>query len=320
MTLSELYLFKEKVLELCDSKSSLDSVNQLSANLKILSKNVDTITADVINNEIGTINNITRYIESWDGLNTIIKHINSQIHILSREFFADDYVKELCRKLRNSEHRLNLDLHIPDDVKDDLLSRIRTYVDWHYPTLELGCFKGTWTNFLVGGDPLYIVDLDDCFLSETNSKFNMFYQQRLRKYKIDLVTDGNNLSELPQNQFGFIFSCDFINRLAFKTVEYYLKNLFELLRPGGVLMFTYNNGETYCGADGAMRRIRGYVPQSMLVDVCSKIGYEIIHLYDYDRGYTSWAEIKKPGTLATIKQGQALGRIEDYKPFDFAKK
>jgi hypothetical protein len=213
--------------------------------------------------------------------------------------------------MMNHANRLNRESHMPDAAKNLILDRLRNYTDWHYPGMELGCRTGAWTQYLVGCDPLYIVDLDEQFLDITSKQFNELYQSRLRKYKIKLLPlqNENNLNELPENQFGFIFSWEYFNYLALSTCKYYLAQSFKMLRPGGIMMFSYNDGDTPNGAAYAESGAQSYLPKSHLIRICNELGFEIVNSESYDNGVISWLEIKKPGTLSTIKAHQALGEI-----------
>jgi hypothetical protein len=88
----------------------------------------------------------------------------------------------------------------------------------------------------------------------------------------------------------------------------FLKQAYSVLRPGGVFMFSYNDGDTPAGAGIAESFSQTYMPKSILIPLCCSLGFEISNEYDYD-AITSWLEIKKPGTLHSIKAHQVLGEI-----------
>jgi hypothetical protein len=61
-------------------------------------------------------------------------------------------------------------------------------------------------------------------------------------------------------------------------------------------------------------RASAYANSRWLKKLCDEIGYEISELHDIETGdafhtHVSWAEIKKPGTLQSIKKHQALGIV-----------
>ena len=98
-------------------------------------------------------------------------------------------------------------LYIPNGADEIVSQAIDLYVDWRYPGLEIGCRDGHWTKYMVGCDPLYVVDVFQEFLDSTKAGYPEEYQQRLRSY---LIKD-HNLSALPQDQFGFVFSWNYFN-------------------------------------------------------------------------------------------------------------
>jgi hypothetical protein len=142
------------------------------------------------------------------------------------------------------------------------------------------------------------------FLESTNGKFPEAYQKRLRKY----LLVNHQFTSLPQGQFGFIFSWGYFNFVSIDTMTQCLKQIRELLRPGGTFMFSYNDGDTPEGAGMAENVSRSYMPKSILIPLCLSLGFTVTNEVDLGPGI-SWLEITKPGTLKTIKAHQPLGEI-----------
>lgn len=200
-------------------------------------------------------------------------------------------------------------LYIPNGVDEIVRQAIDLYVDWKYPGLEIGCRDGDFTQYMVSLDPLYITDDFQEFIDSTKSKFPVEYQRRLRPY----LTTNMDLSKLPKNQIGFAFSWNYFNYITLENIEHYLVQVFDLLRPGGAFMFSYNNTELPAAAAYADSYYMSYVPKAQLLAVCEKIGYELISSTDLEPA-VSWVEIKKPGELKTIKTHQVLGEIKYQAP------
>jgi SAM-dependent methyltransferase len=116
------------------------------------------------------------------------------------------------------------------------------------------------------------------------------------------------LPNLPKGQFNLVFSWNFFNYLTLNNIKKYLVQIYDLLRPGGVFIFTFNNGDLSAGAAYAENYYMSYVPKSMLVPVCEELGFEVLHTQDLEPAL-SWLEIRKPGELQTVKVSQALGKI-----------
>jgi SAM-dependent methyltransferase len=245
----------------------------------------------------------------------VIAKLDNKIAAITKDYFARGYKINDCFATNRSNvefERTSRQLPISEEAKQKVISRIQVYSDWHYPGLEIGPGDGQWTSHLVANDPLYIVDIEKEFLDATAFTFSPEYRLRLRAYLIDWTKSETDLSMLPQNQFGFVFSWNVFNYFPLDMIKQYLLHIWEVLRPGGVCMFSYNDGENPFSIlrveDGSM----SYMPKSMLISLCKSLNFEIIELHDEDEAI-SWIEIKKPGTLHTIKAHQTLGKIEPLK-------
>ena len=156
---------------------------------------------------------------------------------------------------------------------------------------------------MVAADPLYIMDRHQEFLDAAKNQFPSAYQRRLRTYQLI----NHDLSVLPQNQFGFVFSWGYFNYVSMDTMKHYLKQIHDVLRPGGTFLFSYNDGDTPSGAAMAEQFAQTYMPKSLLSVLVKSLGFEISQSFDYPNN--SWIEVRKPGELNTIKLHQVLGEI-----------
>lgn len=243
--------------------------------------------------------------QDLEKINSLIKEINEEISHSTKKFFADNYQTELQYQNADRIREIKV-LAMQDDIKEFLLNRIFLHSTWEYPALEIGCRDGEWTKHLVTFDPLYVSDLFDEFLNSCVQNFTPEYQNRLRKYKINR---DYTISNLPKNQFGFIFSFNFFNYLSLDSIKRLLLQSMEWLRPGGVMIFTYNNADMSASAGLCSNYFMSYVPKSMLVPLVESIGFEIVETQDHLPS-SSWIEIRKPGVLSTVKAHQVLGEIK----------
>lgn len=239
-------------------------------------------------------------------IQTIIDEVNQNIEELTRKFFTENYQTECYTRSVNFIRNVKV-LNMADQSAEILQNRIYYYNSWKYPALEIACRDGVWTKSLIGFDPLYIADDFDEFLHNASSQFTPEYQNRLRKYSIK----DFNISGLPTNQFGFIFSFNYFNYLSLDTIKQYLIKSMDWLRPGGTILFTYNNADLSDSAGMTEGYFMTYVPKSMLVPLAESLGYEVTECFDFIPS-TSWIELKKPGVLKTVKAHQALGEIKYY--------
>jgi SAM-dependent methyltransferase len=187
-----------------------------------------------------------------------------------------------------------------------LKQRINLYSNWQYPALEIGCRDGEWTKYLVASDPLYIADSFDEFLVSAVQQFPDLYQGRVRKYKI---VENCKIVNLPSNQLGLIFSYNYFNYLSLDSIKQYLHQAMNWLRPGGKIIFTYNNADLPAAAAYAENFFMTYVPKTILQPMAESLGFETTFSYDANPAF-SIIEFKKPGQLKSIKLSQTSGEIK----------
>jgi SAM-dependent methyltransferase len=240
---------------------------------------------------------------------SVVANLNRQIADVSAKFFSGNYDLELRveEEAVATIRRIRV-LEVTDpSLAEELKARIALHSNWRYPALEIGCRDGEWTQYLTASDPLYITDQYRDFIDSTMEQFPPEYQSRLRHYLLRTA----DLSVLPQNQFSFIFCWNFLNYRSLDTIKEYLKQARELLRPGGVFLFSYNNGDIAQSAGYAENFWMTYVPKSMLIPMCESLGFRVTYSRDCNTSGTaiSWIEIQKPGSLATVKAHQVLGEL-----------
>ena len=238
-----------------------------------------------------------------------IREIEENVSNLDKKYFIDSY------EMYEDQHKLadvatNRDirrLYMYGNVKEIVKSRIYHYVDWRYPALEIGPGDGLFTEEMAAGDPLYIVDVHQEFLDSTKKKFNEFYAtRRLRSYLTH--KSRHDLSMLPQEQMGFVLVWNVFNYFPLEAIKGYLKEIKKVVRPGGTIMFSYNNSDRWQGAEMVENAFMCHTPKHMLLPMIESLGFTVTASYDYDPT-VSWVEIQKPGRLKTCKAHQSMGAI-----------
>jgi SAM-dependent methyltransferase len=164
---------------------------------------------------------------------------------------------------------------------------------------------------MVASDPLYLMGPSIEILQESLRSFPEIYQKRVQLYELN---DKRDLSTLPQAQFNLIFCWDFFNHLSVDVIDLYLQQMMRLLRPGGTLLFTYNNCDLVMSARSADSNSASWCTPLLLEKIYSKHGFELIGFDDIisddvNVSHVSWAELKRPGDLTTSKISQASGAI-----------
>lgn len=321
-TVHNLVKFRRNLIDCLGNLSAEDSINL----------SVNQLEQIIIQNpEIGIFSahdklklSITHYQEILPNLKNILEYNYTIISDVEEKIdtAADQLQFNFVDELSFQVFQLDV------SVSQLILDSIQKYADWSYAGLRLGCrYVGQntvnehrqrdnnlsilFSNHMVSFDPLYFCDVNDTLISETTDHFNNLYKNRIRKY----VSNMDELLVLPNNQFGFVFCWWVLNFCNLQSLEIYLKNVFNLLRPGGTFMFSYNNSDIFESARLVDMNFMSHVPYRHLIKICNKIGFEIINNRDIPNSdplvqIISWVEIRKPGILNTIKLQQVLGKIE----------
>jgi len=237
-----------------------------------------------------------------------IKEIEEKVSDLDKKYFIDSYemYETQHKKADVATNRDIRRLYMYDNIKEIVRTRIYHYVDWRYPALEIGPGDGLFTESMSAGDPLYVVDVHQEFLDSTKKQFNEFYAtRRLRSY---LINNDYDLSMLPQGQMGFVLAWNVFNYFPLEAIKEYLKEIYKVIKPGGYLMFSYNNSDRWQGAEMVENLFMCHTPKHILIPLVESLGYSVVASYDYDPT-VSWIEVQKPGKLKTCKAHQSMGAI-----------
>ena len=303
MTLNDLVALRNDLSSALDICVMRQEVEKNAYALQQISDKTTFEHKDLIENLIIKHKSLINDFESnVQELKSIIEVVQQQINVVSSKFFADNYGLEILYTDPERIRKLRL-MQYDENFYRILQNRINLNSSWQYPTLEIGCRDGEWTKNLVAGDPLYISDVCQEFLNSAIEQFPDQYKNRICKY---LIKD--NTLNLPINQFAFIFSYNFFNYLSFDSIKQMLLQSFAWLRPGGKIIFTYNNADLPAGAAYAENYFMSYVPKSLLIPMVESIGYVISFTWDHEPAF-SVIELTKPGTLKSIRASQALGEI-----------
>lgn len=238
-------------------------------------------------------------------VNTTVTELDREISKLYAEYLLEsEKENEIHIKATVEENRLLRTFSMRPETEKIVKGRLGGYINWKHPGMEIGPGDGHWTASLVALDPLYVVDIHQEFLDTTRSKFTPEYQARLRTYLIN----GIDFSALPKKQMGFVFAWNVFNYFSLGYIEQVLLNLKTLLKPGAVVMFSYNNCDRHKCTELFERHHMSFVPNSKLIPMIHNLGYEVIRSMDLET-HVSWIEIKLNGYLDSNRAGQTLGKI-----------
>jgi SAM-dependent methyltransferase len=248
--------------------------------------------------------------EIIDNIVKKISVLDLEIDMLSTSMFDSDEYRDMMSESKIQGEQFANNLIISAELEAEIISKITEYSNLLYPALQINPKSKKWIDPMVAGDPLYLTHHNISLVKELIKTYPELYQNRLRLYEI---TD-RNFSRLPQTQFSLVLCWDYLNYLSIEKVEKYVRQVWNLLRPGGCFMFSYSN----CDLAGTTLRAESwacaYANSRWLKKLCNEIGYEIIELKDFETGdafntHVSWAILQKSGKLTTVKAAQAMAKI-----------
>lgn len=232
----------------------------------------------------------------------MIQDRESDMYQVSTDRYNQESNWENCEYLQTRKMTL-------DAASNELLrNRIRIHGDWRVPGMIIRPGHESFVEEMVPLDPLYLVDRNAELLEPAISGFTAEYQQRLRSYCIsDLDINTKIFDQLPQNQFGFVFAYNYFNFRPVEVIYRYIEEFYSLLRPGGTVIFTYNECDIAHGV--ALAEVfMSYSPGHKIRDHAEDVGFEIVtnQIGPYD---IAWFELRKPGTITSLRGGQTLAKI-----------
>jgi len=207
------------------------------------------------------------------------------------------------------EHVLNRRPVLTPENDSIIRARIKNFSTNLHPGMIIRPGLETFIEHMVSFDPLYLVDRSDNMLFPCTLGFPDQYRRRLRPI---VVNDRDHsrpiLERLPDSQFAVCVAYNFFEFTPMQVLERWLQEIFTKLKPGGRLMMTFND----CDNEKAVRLAESYyacyTPGKLVKAVAQQIGYEIYFIWN-DNLPTTWIELQKPGTLSSLRGGQALAKV-----------
>lgn len=194
-----------------------------------------------------------------------------------------------------------------DLTRNLVKNKCQGHSSWQWPGLVFRPQVCDFLRSLVACDPLYVCDQNHEYIHSVRNRFPVEYQQRLRYYTID-ERETEILAHLPQGNFGFVAAFDFFTVKTLDVCARYFREIWHLLRPGGVLGFSFND----CDHSHEITRVESglacYTPGHEVKQILRSCGYDVI-LQHRDLSGSSWWEARRPGQLQSTRGSQTLARI-----------
>jgi len=305
--LSYFVKYKELIDNINIDNDSERFTNTLSKTMSILSTDKNDINLfkkqyKTISNEISTFNKLLNDFKSdveKELREKELHYLNKSQQLYDETNDEPEYIIKRFTKhklITNKEHRKKL------------LHNISENCSWKHPGLIIRPGLCDLVDPLVSLDPLYVLDEHVLLFNTIKDKWNETFQGRIR-YGIINDSEQVILRNIPKNQLGFVFVNDFFNYKPLDIIKKYTTEIFSVLKPGGTLLFTYNN----CNYANAVKNFENvlysYTPGTLVIAMLELIGFEISNTFDDPNSNLNWIEVKKPGVLTSLRGGQCLGKI-----------
>jgi hypothetical protein len=235
--------------------------------------------------------------------------LNELIIATEQHWFLESYrlyEQEMCRE--TTEYILARRPVILEQTKITLQARLMSYANWKYPGLIIRPGLEDFIDDMVAFDPLYIVDQNYDLLEPATKRFPDQYRRRLRQYTINEWQPEPVLDKIPNGQFGICLVYNFFEFRPFEVIKKYLIELYAKLKPGGVLIMTFNDCDHSKAVELVEQHYACYTPGYLVKDLAISLGFEVNFSWN-DGGSSTWLELHKPGKLTSIRGGQTLAKV-----------
>jgi len=310
MKLSELVAYRNQLnrLHINEAKTKVDSdlhrIEHLINSKEFDPSNIKSQMQDVHQE-------IHQNLDSFVSLINRAKEEAQQEIDLKEKYWLDETYRLYDQEMINDtdEHILNRRPNLSQEHDNIIRARIKNFSNSLYPGMILRPGLETFIQDMVSFDPLYLVDQSDNMLFPSTLEFPDQYRRRLRPYVVnERDLDKPILERLPDDQFALCLAYNFFEFKPMPVIERWLKEIYQKLKPGGRLMMTFNDCDNEKAVRLAEQYYACYTPGRMVKSAAEQIGYEIYFIWN-DNVPTTWIELQKPGTLSTLRGGQALAKI-----------
>jgi len=255
-------------------------------------------------------NQIDQCLQEFDtGLDRLKQHIRHNIDALEPHYLSESY-RLYSEGMVHDSDEVILDRRpeLEADVVSYLRARLMRHSDWHYPAMILRPGRESWIQDLVALDPLYLVDTRASLLQPSLETFPPEYRNRVRCYVAQDSDQDPVLHMLPRQQMSLVLVYNYFHYKPLEIIRKLLAEIYDCLRPGGTVMFTFNDCDRAGAVELAERYYMCYTPGRLILASAELQGYEIVHTYTMDAAAT-WVELRRPGQLQNIRGGQTLAKI-----------
>lgn len=309
MKISELAHYRELLESLRPKSSDLTVRSELDDVIDTVQRQPNQMIQHLANLQTARDKAVSALDQFDQEITTMLDTLLAQIQALEPQYLAQSYQWYERAHVRDTvEYVLDRRFSLRDETRDYIQSRIQAHSDYHHAGLIIRPGLEDWIEHMVACDPLYVVDTSHDLFQPAKQRFNPLYQNRLRYYAINESSDQPMLDCLPDQQIGFCLAYNFFHYKPFEIMRAYLREIYQKLRPGGVLAMTYNDCDRKGAVELAERSFTCYTPGRMVLAICESVGFRIEQNYRVDAA-VNWVEMRRPGQITSLRGGQTLAKI-----------
>jgi SAM-dependent methyltransferase len=287
---------------------SLDPVNRI-AQMVLNADVLDHTAKEPIKHSIAEVDHALQTFSK--SIRELRQKILWQIQQQEQEYFAASTALFNTGYRNDSvDHIINRTMSLSDEAAAVFEQRLKMHTSWQHAGLIFRPVHLSAFHEIVALDPMYLVDTHDELLTSRTQQFTERYQRRVRNYVVDDYSEGALLDQLPQNQFGLVAAQNFFNFKPIEIVIQIITEVYDLLKPGGAFVFTYNNCDLAGAVKLAERNFTCYTPGRLIKQAAAKVGYQLNFEHNEING-VSILELARPGERDSLRGGQTLAVIKD---------
>ena len=185
--------------------------------------------------------------------------------------------------------------------------------DWKYPVVYLCPTTLMYTENGIKTNLCYILSnrFDMRYINAYLKTKNVTLARQYRHKKLEIHGDIPDM-DIPHGQVGSVICLDYVPYLSLEQVRNLLESFNNILKPGGSAFIHFSDADQEAEWNRVVAKKHTYLTQSLLEQMAVKFDFEceFYHIEDF----YSFASIKKPGKLDSIKAGPTkIEKIETNK-------
>lgn len=195
-----------------------------------------------------------------------------------------------------------------DNLEHHIRSRLDQISDWQGPCMVYHLDDVSRISSLLSYYPIYVADKFKETINDITHNFNVQQARKIRLYDLD------HLDQLPNKSMRYIVSINHFTHIDEDKILDELSYLFNLLLPGGIIAFNFNDCDEQGCAKLFEAGMRSFARGSSLKKFINDKNM-IIRQYKILQPSSAYVEVKKPGNYQSIKKHEPLGLLkynEDY--------